>query len=314
MAKTLRILTLESGEEDEVDEEHEDDEDHTKDAPIYCVETSSSAPDQRLTQCSSCSPAIAAATVKRVECDISPFFYAFLNHHPVYIVVDTGATSSVVSRAFLLRVGITPRSTQHSAHGADKSKLNVAGEIHIVLTFGKMKLPLTALVMDKLDCDILGGIPFCKTNDVHVHLKSKQLTIGDITIPYGAGRKTTEPISNIRRVSSCVLQPNSSQVVLPGEFLEISNSNLLNFDGEVAIEPRSDSRHSESWSLPSITHVIQGTVRIPNLSDAPIKLTKSQHIAHVRRVTSPDQPPQPPSTTFPVEPTHVTTHSPQYEV
>ena len=85
-----------------------------------------------------------------------------------------------------------------------------------------MKLPLTALVMDELGCDILGGIPFCKANDIHFHLKAEQLTIGDITIPYGAGRKTTEPISNIRRVSSCVLQPNSSQVVLPGVFLEIS--------------------------------------------------------------------------------------------
>ena len=39
------------------------------------------------------------------------------------------------------------------------------------------------------------------------------------------------------------------------------------------------------------------------MGDAPIKLTKSQHIAHVWRVASPDPPQQPP-TTSPTEPTH----------
>ena len=132
--------------------------------------------------------AIPDAVVKRVECDISPFFFAFFNHHIVHIVIDTGATSSAVSRSFLLSAGISPKSTSHTAHGADKSKLKVSGEIHIEgLTVRGMSLTLSALVMDDLNCDIFAGIPFCKSNDVHVHLKSKHITIKDTTIPYGAG-------------------------------------------------------------------------------------------------------------------------------
>ena len=212
-------------------------------------------------------------TVQRVECDISPFFYAFLNHHVVHIVVDTGATSSVVSRSFLLSVGISPKDTQHSAHGADKSKLNISGEIQIHgLTFGGKELPLTALVMDKLDCDILAGTPFCKANDIHVHLKSEKITIGDVTIPYGAGRSVSSKESSVRQVNSYIVRNDTPKVLLPGEFVEITDSSLSNFDVEVAIKPRPDFPHPEVWPLPSISRVIQGTVRIPNIGHEPIRL------------------------------------------
>ena len=53
--------------------------------------------------------------VRKVECDSSPFFYAFYNHHPCWIVLDTGATSSVISRSFLRTIGISPHLTLHSA-------------------------------------------------------------------------------------------------------------------------------------------------------------------------------------------------------
>ena len=47
--------------------------------------------------------------VQKVECDTSPFFFAFYKHHPCHIVIDTGATSSVVSQAFVKHSGIDKR-------------------------------------------------------------------------------------------------------------------------------------------------------------------------------------------------------------
>ena len=90
----------------------------------------------------------------------------------------------------------------------------------------------------------------------------------------------------IRRVDTCVVRSDKSQVVLPGEYVEISNHDLSKFDGEVAIEPRSDFPQSSIWPSPAISRVIRGTVRIPNMSEVPIKLSKSQHIAQLRRVTN----------------------------
>ena len=285
MAKALRISTIDSDCDDE-----EENQDISEDmaACVVSVSLSEEQPDSTTEAC----PSALSTSVKRVECDISPFFYAFLKHHPVHIIIDTGATSSVVSRKFLLSVGITPQQTSHSAHGADKSKLNVNGEIQITgLTLGNIQLSITALVMDTLDCDILAGIPFCKSNDVHVHMKAEQITIGNVTIPYGAGRHLSRPNSRIRRVDSCVVRNEKSQVVLPGEYVEVSSNDLANFNGEVAIEPRSDSPHSGIWPSPSISRVIQGTIRIPNLGPEPIKLSKSQHIAQIRRVTTPEHSP-----------------------
>jgi len=70
---------------------------------------------------------VPVAAVQNFECDTSPFFYAFYHHHPCHVVVDTGATSSIVSRSFLQSAGITLRSTLHSARSADKSQLDVQG-------------------------------------------------------------------------------------------------------------------------------------------------------------------------------------------
>ena len=83
-------------------------------------------------------------------------------------------------------------------------------------------------------------------------------------------------------------------MLLPGEYVEITSPDLLNFDGEVAIEPRSDFPQSNISPSPSISRVVQGTIRIPNLSEEPIKLSKSQHIAQLRRVTTPDNSPASP--------------------
>ena len=84
------------------------------------------------------------SVVQKVECDASPFFFAFYKHHPCHVVIDTGATSST----------LPIKSTLHSARSADKSSLPVRWEVHFTLKFGNLNLPITALVIEKLDCDI----------------------------------------------------------------------------------------------------------------------------------------------------------------
>ena len=128
MAKALRVTTDCEDDSDAhaYDEEEEEDDSDSDDTAIKQVHFNTLVNSKRITPEIPCDP---PSAIKRVESDISPFFYAFLNHHLVKIVVDSGAMSSCVSRQFLRRVGNTPESTQHSARGADKTKLNLAGEI-----------------------------------------------------------------------------------------------------------------------------------------------------------------------------------------
>ena len=76
-----------------------------------------------------------------------------------------------MARSFLKFASITPKPTSHSARAVDKSPIGLHGEVHITLNFDDMQLPINALVVDQLDCDILAGVPFCKDNNLEVHLR-----------------------------------------------------------------------------------------------------------------------------------------------
>ena len=198
-------------------------------------------------------------SVQRVQCSASPTFYAFYGHHPCKCIIDTGETSSLISSAFLKSAGIAVKPTRHAARQVDRTTIPIQGEIHILV-----------------------GVPFCKENDATVHLKHDFICIQGVKIPYGT--KSTKP--RIYRAESYLLRNESSQVLFPGEYLEIKCKSLIEYDGEVAIEPRADSPLNGSWPSPTVSRVIHNTVRIPNTTDEPIKLLKSQHIAQVCKVTT----------------------------
>jgi len=56
---------------------------------------------------------------------------------------------------------------------------------------------------------------------------------------------------------------------------------------KIAIEPHSHLSHSKSWIQPTISRVIYGTLRIPNLNNEPVQIPKSQHVAQIRPVIVP---------------------------
>ena len=211
-------------------------------------------------------------TIQRVQCSASPSFYAFYEHHPCKCIIDTGATSSLISAALLQIANIKLKPTRHAARQVDRSSIALKGEIHITLSYGDLMLPIDALVVDALDRDILIGVPFCVENDVSVHLKQQSITIKGVDIPYGA---TSVKTHNIFQAESHILRNDSPKVIFPGEFLEIHSNTLNKYNGrEVAIEPRIDSPLNGNWPYPSVSRVIQNTVRIPNRSNEPIRLSK----------------------------------------
>ena len=237
------------------------------------------------------------STVQKIQCDSSPYFHAFYQHHPAHIVIDTGATSSLISRSFVKRSGIIIQPTRHSARSVDKSTLKIHGEVKIQLNFGSIPLPVTALVVDTIDCDLLAGVPFCKENDIQVHLKKELITIGSSNFAYGT--KPTRQ-SDIFRAESFILRSDNSHVVLPGEYLEFSSAPLKSYEGEISIEPHRSSPLNGSWPEPDISRVIDGSIRIPNNSGEAISISKSQHFAMIRRVITPSNLPALPQQHHPI--------------
>ena len=151
--------------------------------------------------------------------------------------------------------------TVHSGRSADKSNLPVLGELHFTLNFGNLDLPITALVVERLDCDILAGIPFYKTNDIYVHLKAETISIGNSTIPYGnRGRDVSNTrLRQIRRINATLLRNDSEKIFMPGEYIEFKSPALQDLDCEVAIEPHTPA-HNRSVLTVSYTHLTLPTI------------------------------------------------------
>ena len=230
------------------------------------------------------------ASINRVDIEPSPFFYGFYNHLPIHVVVDSGATSTLVSKSFVDRAGIKIQPTRHAANAIGETSLYVHGEVHINISFDNQSLSLSALVIDKQKCDILVGTPFCKQHDVVLYFSREEISINGSIYKYGKSGEIRRPsVSEVFKVDSYMLRNSCAKVVLPGDFYEFSSKDLHGLNGEVLIEPHTDSPLRGKWPPPTVSRVVQGTVRIQNDLTEPIPISKSQHLALVRRMTVPDQ-------------------------
>ena len=225
--------------------------------------------------------------ILRVKSSTSPFFYAFYKHHIVKILIDSGATSSLISSSFAHKVGLNIKPTQHGAKQLDKSPLKVSGEVKFNLSFGETTLQVDGLVNGSLECDILAGVPFCETNNIDIFLSRQLISIGDQKFPYGTKPESIQ--HTIYRTKSVILRNDESRTLYPGDYVEINSSDLSEFENsDISIEPRIDSPQQGKWPPPTMSRVIQGTIRIPNDSEEPVKINKCQHFAQIRFATTSD--------------------------
>ena len=204
------------------------------------------------------------AHVSRVEVMKSPNFICYYNNTPCKVTVDTGAQSNVISLGFVQSSGMPLSRTNQGAKQLDGSRVRTCGEVDVILNFGQERLRLTALVVESADTDILAGIPFCKRNSIEVSIKKDEIYIGDQVVKYGQGPQPTNP--RIFRTDSVLLRSNTSSVLYPGETLDVCCPDLHGFDGDVALEPRTDSPACGSWPQPSFVSVEKGILHIPNPS------------------------------------------------
>ena len=148
----------------------------------------------------------------------------------------------------------------------------------------QLKLKLNALVIEVMDSDVLAGIPFCKSNALDISFTKDEIYFQGKTVKYGSKHQGSS--SSIRMAMSHILRNPCSTVLYPGEFVEIDCSSLLTDSDEVAVEPRFDSPAHGDWPEPSILRVVDGSVRLSNNLDQPLKLSKNQQVGNARLLIS----------------------------
>ena len=116
--------------------------------------------------------------------------------------------------------------SRHLARGITKTSLVVHGEAHIDLSFEDQTLPVTALVVDIHDCDILVGVPFCAQHNVVPLMKKQQVLINGSVYHYGKSARRPS-VHDILKVDSFVLRNDRAKVILPGDFYEFHSTDWL---------------------------------------------------------------------------------------
>ena len=98
----------------------------------------------------------------------------------VWVCLDSGAESSLISKRFAVSIGLTIRRATQGAIQADaKSPLDIVGEVSgVTITRGPHSFVLDALVTERDFGDLIGGEPFLEKNDIAIRPSKKQIIIG----------------------------------------------------------------------------------------------------------------------------------------
>ena len=271
-----------------------DDEDNIDDSEFFCPpEAEDFAPPPHTS---------ARIVSRRVSTKQSPHFNAFYRHHPLKLILDTGAETSMIKASVARSIDAPIARTSQQALQADGvTPLVVVGETHLTLSRADKHLTLDALVVEDLDVDVLAGTPFMITNDISVRPAKGQVLIqGSETLAYNLEPNAGSCAPAVRRTQSYVLRSSShSTVVLPGEYLELDIPPNLDPDCSLAIEARTDapsnncSKVSQLWPQPHIVDTVANRVRIVNNTSEPRSVRRHEHLcqAHCTTPVVPSSPP-----------------------
>lgn len=256
-------------EESEVEEYYEDDQGH--------IQESTTSPD-------------VLVTARRVDIVQSPYLNMFYKHHPVRLTIDCGATTSMItsSCANRLRLRIYPAS-QLASQADGNTPLTVIGEVHTQVSRGSSRYDLDALVVDKLDVDILAGNNFLSKYDIVPRLATREIII-DNTEVVKYGRPPFRQPSVARRTQAYLVRSPTRTVLLPGEYITVDTPEDCDSDTTWALEPRVDSplhqKTSVTWPSPQEVESVDSRIRIVNSLNEPIMIRRGDQIGQILPVMS----------------------------
>jgi hypothetical protein len=227
-------------------------------------------------------------TINRmVQVKQSPYMNVYYGPHAIQVTLDTGAETNMIRLALAKHMQAPIKKSTQIAYQADgKSALNVIGETTMIFTRDNLSFKFHALVVEDLDVDVLGGVPFTDCNDITIRTAKHLVILSDGShVQYGSNMFNSDP--SIRRTQVHLLRAPSTTTLWPGEFVELKIPDDAAPEGQVALEPRTDVDCNVSWLRPSIINSVGGTLRVCNTTDDPILLKKHQHFGQVSAVYTP---------------------------
>ena len=158
----------------------------------------------------------------------------FHNNKHAEITMDCGSKVDLTRHNMAVALGIKIEKSPHITSQDDgKTPLEVVGEVHTKFTRNGRDLHFDALVVEELNCDILGCNPFLSRNYILVRSSMNQLIFGDGAIyTYDVKVKSHNSSPLIRL---CALL--RTKTLWPGDSIDFEIKEPTLHDSEVALEP-----------------------------------------------------------------------------
>ena len=219
--------------------------------------------------------------IKKVNIYDSPILAVTKNSTTVYLVLDYGATSSLITMRKATELGLRINHTYHTAVQVDgESPLRILGEVHTTFYRGNTPLTFSALVVEDMPTDVLAGTNFHRENDVYARMAKDRIHIGDnITV-----MSTPATILEMDRMDTRArLVANLKKVtVSPGETISLPVPEDIPLNCEVHVEP--NLQQVGPFFESKILQVKDGHIEIENESMEYLNLKKNCKPVTLRKV------------------------------
>ena len=211
--------------------------------------------------------------INKVSITESPILAASYCDNTIYLVLDTGATASLISlrQAQSLNLKIYP--TSHKAIQVDgESDLPIIGEVHTTFKRGSASLKFNALVVKHLSVDILAGTSFHKENDVFSRMSKGTIHIGDEIIVQSTPPALLTVHEPEPKTKHFLVQVMKTITILPGDVKSFSAPTEIRPNEVVMIEP--NINQCEAFFEPSIVQLDHGRFQVTNTLQNPVTIKK----------------------------------------
>ena len=212
--------------------------------------------------------------INRVNIHDSPILACSANKRTIYLLLDTGATASIMSQRMTQLLNLQVFPTTHKAVQVDgQSQLPVLGEVHTSFTRGSIALNFSGLVVSNLGVDILAGTNFHVENDVFTRMSKGTIHIGDHCVVQSSPPSLLSLDSLNNRSNHRLVKVPNQTVLLPGDTLTLQAPPDIPSDAYVELEP--NLQQAPPFFHPVISKLENGTATVLNVLSEPIKLKKN---------------------------------------
>ena len=189
---------------------------------------------------------------------------------PIHIDLDSGCWISTVRLDFAKKMKWNIHPNGQLAKIADgKTVLKAKGEIHEVFKRNNWNVKFSAIVMEQLHTEVIGGNNFLKDNNIRQDITARTITINNKYVVPETNRNTELPVNPINTI---ITIPKAT-VMLPNQTINLQIPQVEN--KTVFVEPMPGKKNAIQ---PQICEIKNGMIEITNDNSEPAKVSKEKII------------------------------------